>query len=346
MTQIFSDDNLVSVAPRIGSKYVAGLPFLRGIAALSVALYHFTGAALPKSHIDAAEMAFSRGYLGVDVFFVISGFIIPYSLLDKSYNPKRFFSYIFKRIVRINPPAYIAMLLVLLQWYIIDYYIAHKINYTAGLSVGQVIGNLLFIIPFSEYKWIVGIFWTLSIEFQFYIFIGLLFNYLFERKTIFFFILAYLLAQIIQLFPFGSSEHFFGFSTLFAMGGLTLFKRQGRLSVSIYLALLLIFGVLCYLQLGLYIALVGIITALAIEYVNLDNAITRFFGKISYSFYLVHVLVGNTCEFLLTKFIASGPIVNRIFMQLMCLSIAIGIAYGFYLFVERPFTKLASRLKS
>lgn len=336
----------LSISPRAGNKYVAGLSFLRGIAALSVALYHFTGAALPKLHIDAVETVFSRGYLGVDVFFVISGFVIPYSLLGKEYTPKGFFAYILKRIVRINPPAYLAMLLVLLQWYFIDYFIAHNIKYTAGLSVGQILNNLLFTIPFSEYKWIVGIFWTLAIEFQFYIFIGLLFNYLFESKTVILFVVAYLLLLALQVLPFRSPDNLFGFSPLFAMGGLTLFKRQGRLGTPVYLLLLLLFGTICYLQISSYVALVGVATALAIEYVSLDNAVTQFLGKISYSFYLVHVLVGNTCEFVLTKFIAAGPLVNRLLMQAVCLAVALGVAYLFYLLVERPFMKLASRLKT
>lgn len=48
---------------------------LRAVAALWVCLYHFTG--------GVGIGAF--GYLGVTVFFVISGFIVPYSMLQGGY---------------------------------------------------------------------------------------------------------------------------------------------------------------------------------------------------------------------------------------------------------------------
>lgn len=335
---------------RTTNKHVSGLALLRGIAALSVALYHYTGAVLPKLHVDAVGALFSRGYLGVEVFFVISGFIIPYSLLGKGYTPKRFFSYILKRIMRINPPGYLAMFLVLILWYIRDHYIAHKIEYTAGLSAPQIAHNLLFTVPFTQYKWVVGIFWTLAIEFQFYIFIGLAFNYLFEDNKVFVFVGSFLLVALVQQYLqahsiLSSEANFFQYSTLFAMGGLTLFKKQARISTPLYLALLLLFAGVCYYQLAIYHALVGVATALAIEYVSLENATTRFMGKISYSFYLVHALIGNICEVIFIKFIPTGPVVNRVVLQLLCLAFAVVGAYLFYLVVERPFMKLASRLR-
>ena len=90
-------------------RYIKGLDFLRAIAALSVCLYHFSGAALPKVINVYMKPTFSYGWLGVDIFFVISGFIIPYSLLGKNYSVREFGSYIARRIIRINPPAYAAM---------------------------------------------------------------------------------------------------------------------------------------------------------------------------------------------------------------------------------------------
>ena len=60
-------------------KYIKGLDFLRAVAALSVCLYHFSGAALPKVTNVYMKPLFANGWLGVDIFFVISGFIIPYS---------------------------------------------------------------------------------------------------------------------------------------------------------------------------------------------------------------------------------------------------------------------------
>jgi hypothetical protein len=55
------------------------------------------------------------------------------------------------------------MLLVILQWVIIDKFIRHGGTYTQGLSLKQLVSNVLFIVPFTSYQWIIGIFWTLSI---------------------------------------------------------------------------------------------------------------------------------------------------------------------------------------
>ncbi|RZK41488.1 MAG: acyltransferase, partial [Hymenobacter sp.] len=202
-------DTVLPASPR---RYVAGLSLLRGLAALSVGLYHCTGAVLPKLNVPEVQHIFKNGWLGVEVFFVISGFVIPYSLLGKEYSPKKILPYMAKRIVRINPPAYLAMLLVLAQWYLIDYVISHRISYTKDVSVTQLVHNILFTVPFSEYKWVIGIFWTLAIEFQFYIFIGLLFNVLFERKSIGYFIVVFLGIGLVQYLPFKSIENFFHFS--------------------------------------------------------------------------------------------------------------------------------------
>lgn len=337
---------ITQISPRIANKHVSGLALLRGIAALSVSLFHFTGAVLPKLHVDAAASLFANGWLGVEVFFVISGFVIPYSLLDKGYTVRKFFSYMAKRIIRINPPAYLALVLVVAQWYLIDYVISHEIKYTKDLSMMQVAHNVFFTIPFSDYKWIVGIYWTLAIEFQFYVIIGLLFNILFERVSILPFITVFLLLGLLQYLPFPAGNSFFHFSALFAMGGISLYRRQHRISTFTYVLLLLAFAILAYFEIGIAHAIAGLLTAFAIQYVSLENMATRFLGKISYSFYLTHVLVGSTCEFVLVKFISTAPVANRLAMQAACLLVAIGVAYVFYLLVEQPFMRLASRIRT
>lgn len=331
--------------PASPRRYVAGLSLLRGLAALSVGLYHYTGAVLPKLRVPEIQSLFKNGWLGVEVFFVISGFVIPYSLLGKGYSPKKILPYMAKRIVRINPPAYVAMLLVLAQWYLIDYVVSHRVAYTKDVSIAQLAHNILFSVPFSEQKWVIGIFWTLAIEFQFYIFIGLLFNVLFEKKFIGYFVAVFLAIGLVQYLPFKSIENFFHFSALFALGGLTLFRYQERIGSPLYFALLALFAGVAYVEIGWYEAAIGVATALAIYYLKVENGLTRFLGNISYSFYLVHAVIGTTCEFILIKFIPVGPVINRIAMLLICLSVAITGAYLFYLIVEKPFMRLANRLR-
>ena len=324
-------------------KYVEGLSFLRGIAALSVCLYHYTGGALPKLKDPSIEAFFANGWLGVDIFFVISGFIIPYSLLGKDYSVSGFFSYMKKRIIRINPPAYVALGLVLAQWYVIDYFIAHNQTYTGELTMLQLLHNMLFTVPFTHFKWIVGIFWTLAIEFQFYIFIGLLFNFVFEKFNILKFVVVFLLASVLHYLPFESRENFFYYSPLFAMGGAALLYHNETIDLKKYILLLSVFTVIAWFQLLPYIAMTGLATAAFISFLKVRNKVADFFGKISYSLYLIHVLIGTTCEFFLIRIFSPEPLLNKILMILFCLGAAVAAAYLFYILIEKRFMKLASK---
>jgi peptidoglycan/LPS O-acetylase OafA/YrhL len=57
------------------------------------------------AHAFGVFDGFSKfGYLGVDVFFVISGFVIPYSLWGREYSLRQFPRYMIRRAVRLEPP--------------------------------------------------------------------------------------------------------------------------------------------------------------------------------------------------------------------------------------------------
>lgn len=324
-------------------RHVEGLDFLRAIAALSVCLYHFSGVALPKATNIYMKPAFSYGWAGVDMFFVISGFIIPYSLLGKNYAAKKIGPYLLKRIIRINPPAYIALVLVLVQWGIIDYLINHNRVYTGGISWQQVAHNLLFTVPFTQYKWVVGIFWTLAIEFQFYIFIGLFFAQLFERGRLWQFILGFLAVNAVQFLPFSDFRNFFHFSTLFAMGGVTLLYYSKRIQLLSYGATLILFSVLSYFQLGGVITVVGLVTVFFIVCVQVKGGVFATIGKMSYSFYLIHVLVGTTAEFVLIKLITPNTELKKVVITVLCIAAALLASFVYYRLVEQPFIALAKK---
>jgi peptidoglycan/LPS O-acetylase OafA/YrhL len=61
---------------------------LRGIAALLVILHHFSGPFAPANAADAAVKAVLRtGWVGVDLFFVLSGFLLTGILWDTKGTP-------------------------------------------------------------------------------------------------------------------------------------------------------------------------------------------------------------------------------------------------------------------
>jgi len=322
--------------------YLAGLDALRAIAALSVCLYHCTdGIMLPKLQLPVAQRAFANGYLGVDIFFVISGFIIPYSLIGKGYRVAGFFAYLKKRAVRINPPAYVSLLLILGQWFFIDKVINHNSHYTGALSLGQLVNNLLFTIPFTHYAWISTLFWTLAIEFQFYIFIGLFFNRLFTHKLAWF-VGLYGLVALAALLPGTQAIGFLHYGALFALGGLALLWQQQRLTRPAYVAALLVFGGLACWQLGPYAALVGLGTALAINAITFRIPFLSALGKISFSLYLLHGLVATTAEFALVRLLPPTTDVRKALLIAACVVLAIAGSCLFYQLVEKPFLRLAS----
>ena len=59
------------------------IQIFRGIAAMSVVIYHLGRSAEAYFHVKLLGDFFSFGYMGVDFFFVLSGFIITYVHLDR-----------------------------------------------------------------------------------------------------------------------------------------------------------------------------------------------------------------------------------------------------------------------
>lgn len=155
-----------------------------------------------------------------------------------------------------------------------------------------------------------------------------------------------LAAGLVQYLPFQSVNNFFHFSALFAIGGVTLYRQQERIGQGLFLGLLILFTSMAYVEIELWQALIGLGTALAIYYVKWENGFTRFLGDISYSFYLIHAVIGTTCEFVFIKFFPLNSPAVRIALQGVCLGVAIASAYVFYLLVERPFMRLASHLRA
>ena len=143
------------------------IDFLRALSVLSVITFH----------ID--KEIFPLGYLGVDLFFVISGYLITRNII-KSYQKNNFSfkQFYLKRIRRILP----ALLVVLLTTFILAIFILLVAD--AQKFSESILTTLLFISNF--YFWITGGYfsssdelkpllhlWSLSVEEQFYLFFPL-----------------------------------------------------------------------------------------------------------------------------------------------------------------------------
>ena len=75
---------------------------LRAIAVMLVLGFHAFPEAVPG------------GFIGVDVFFVISGFVIPLSLQGRDYRIADFPRFMIRRLVRLEPPYLVSIALTIL----------------------------------------------------------------------------------------------------------------------------------------------------------------------------------------------------------------------------------------
>lgn len=95
-------------APPGEAGHIPALDGLRGCAILGVLLLHLTSAMTAPAGAPArlVKQAFSIGWTGVDLFFVLSGFLITGILYDSRHTPHRFRTFYARRALRILPLYY------------------------------------------------------------------------------------------------------------------------------------------------------------------------------------------------------------------------------------------------
>ena len=153
---------------------------LRGIAALGVACYHITRyepAPQPAREIIPGALAFvfDHAWIGVQVFFVISGFVIAYSLRSARITPGYFANYALRRSIRLDPPYWITILFVLLLHAVLHLHLGFDSpldipsKLEPDLSWSLVGSHLLYLQNILGYDNLSAGFWTLCIEVQFYL---------------------------------------------------------------------------------------------------------------------------------------------------------------------------------
>lgn len=156
--------------------YLNNVTGLRAVAVLWVLIYHTWGVSagprvtipLPAGANLGLSSIFKMGFLGVDIFFVISGFLLTLPWL-KPRQDSNFInlirSFYTRRILRITP-AYYTILLVMLYLSLFGF---QKIPTT-----GNIVSHLFFLNDFLNQAIIRGVFWTLSVEMSFYLVLPLI----------------------------------------------------------------------------------------------------------------------------------------------------------------------------
>lgn len=151
--------------------HLPALDGLRGIAVLLVIVHH---AALPSAELahPVAHELLHMGFAGVDLFFVLSGFLITGILIDARGGDGTYRAFYGRRLLRIAPAYYLflAITWLVLPLFTADPSFAPPPEYRADGAVHAVYGSNLLFAWSGDVRWRpVGHLWSLSIEEQFYL---------------------------------------------------------------------------------------------------------------------------------------------------------------------------------
>lgn len=305
-------------------KHYQILDGLRGVAAIIVVLFHiletFTGG-------DHAKQIINHGYLAVDFFFVLSGFVIGYAYDDR-WGKMSLGDFFKRRLIRLHPMIIVGMLIGAATFYLQDCYFFPAIAQT---PVGKMVlvlvigftlipvGHSLDIRGWTEMHPLNGPAWSLFFEY-----IGNILYALFIRKlsnTVLAILVAVAGAALIHLAV--SSPHGdviggwsvdpvqlrIGFTRLLYpfLAGLLLSRivKPGQIKNAFTWASLILFVFLAIPRVGaaetvwmngLYDSLTIILIFPLVVYIGasgdlntrLASKLSRFLGDISYPLYIIH----------------------------------------------------------
>lgn len=345
------------------SEYRPEIDGLRAIAVISVIVFH----AFPN--------LFPGGFLGVDVFFVISGYLVTGTILKDIRGDKFNIGAFYVRRIRRILPALIATLCCVLisGWFLLRFSDFSQLakHVLAGASFSS---NFLlqsesgYFDKSSELKPLLHL-WSLAIEEQFYIvfplFLALCLRFFKSLRTI----LIILIAIIIGSFSYAIHQHnidsassfyspFSRIWELFAGSSFAILVRNQKTKTNTFqqdhknhwvvlLGIGLILGSMQSITLGFFpkiihtiICLLGACLILSIRSKTqvgyLSNPLLVFIGKMSFSLYLIHWPLLSFARILNGQ---PTSISTRVF----CVFLAILLSIGSYFLIEQPFRNISSQ---
>lgn len=265
---------------------------LRGIAALSVVIYHYFYRIDEIYSINSNEMDWTYfGKYGVHLFFMISGFVIFMSIKSNT-KPISFF---ISRFTRLYPAYFFAVI------------ITFTVVYIFGLegrevSFLQAILNLLMFQEFLGIAHVDGVYWTLTVEITFYFWCLIL---ILLNRTNFLVLLLFVfsfLSLISELLPSDTYKvlnklFFINYVSFFLLGVLTFkLKSNNDNYKNIGLVILVFSGLFVNHNYQEFIVFVVIYMFFLVGVFEvgrfLELKVFVFLGEISYSLYLIHQNIG------------------------------------------------------
>jgi peptidoglycan/LPS O-acetylase OafA/YrhL len=348
----------------------------RAIAVWMVLVFHLTwGWPLPNGALDAlpAPLLFiiAKGWLGVDLFFVLSGLLITGILLDSKEKPHYFRTFYGRRFLRIIP-LYFAVIAVCFAAY--------------RQPAGYFVLSFCFLANFASAFRVAtphgpGVFWSLAVEEHFYLAWPLMVRFLSRRRLAVVCLVIFCGSAVlrgvavahgmdpeIEVYP----RSWFRFDGLALGALLAIFVRSrycsrrtslGMAGLMLFLSLLIVaagapFGVLGtktvastavrYTHMQLLFGS-GILTALTLSGSRLTAFLRMPFMRVSsdlsYCIYLIHLSVGDGYHWLLSALkidvaAAFGPRGAWLAQFIMVLGVTFGLAFLSKKYLEDPCLRL------
>ncbi len=364
-------------------KHVPTLDGVRGLAIVMVMVAHFIthGGLMPES----AEAAWFGnmvmiGGLGVDLFFVLSGFLITGILLDAKGSPRFFRNFYMRRVLRIFPLYYGALFVTFFLVPIVlpgDEALARLTGEQAWYWSYMANVRTAF---WGWPPWHIGHFWSLAVEEQFYMVWPLL-VFLCPRRLFFWVCVATIAASPVLRVMFWLDGHQayvnvftpatmdgLGFGALLALlarapGGMERLRRWARPVGSVagitLIAVLISTGgwdpTHAFIRTGarllVAISFAGLLVMAAsapsgtIMHRFFASRTMVFFGVYSYGMYVIHqplILLMRQQGLTLELFVGSpeSRLLGRITIFALAMVLTIVLSLASYRFYEQPFLRL------
>ena len=322
-------------------KRLSHVDYLRGLAALSVLFFHATNTVENFPIAQSIRSSGQYGRYGVEVFFVISGFIIPYSMRVADYRFRTdIWQFVLKRFSRVEPAYAASIAFTLLIGGLVNALYSKTIY---QWSVSELLSHAFYLTSFLGYEWINPVYWTLAIEFQFYIALAFIYGAIFDRTRRV--ALAILCAAVFFTAGDRAQGTVIAYIPLFTMGVMSCLALTCSVKRSILFLMILALFLAAWWKIDLVAASLGVITTVFI--INGDRLpemrALRFLGLISYSIYLFHYPI---VEKLVRYGKVLGPSVGaQVIVVMLSMLVSIAVSWVAYALVERPSLRISSGIK-
>src|SRR5690606_22319378 len=337
---------------------------LRGVAAMAVVLFHLSGNLaqdLPSVLPSWIITIFQYGFIGVPIFFVLSGFVISASVKTSGVNLGYLGRFALRRSLRLDPAYWCAILLAIVMLVVKETILGYSVDYPSAKDV--FIHALYLQDIFSLDYQLSSVFWTLCLEIQFYLFyvfslylicrfkIGIVLDLHSWLMIVFCVVSVLIYSNILNIYVSGWFVLYWHFFVLgcFAQRAI---QHGGvhKLLFFVFLVFdassLLVRAILPYVAAALtstaFIFWQGMVGQLKAA---LNYGWLQFLGKISYSLYLLHPEVGwKTISILQSvqkfKSLPYSPVIALLAGVLA----SVISAYIFYRIVEKPSMDLSKKI--